>query len=101
MTDLSVNREALAEFCQRHGILRISLFGSALRPDFDEKSDIDLLYEPEPGVAFSFFELARMERELAELFGNHPIDLRSAQDLSPYFRDDVLAQAVEQYAATG
>ena len=42
----------------------------------------------------------RMERELSEILGNRKVDLRTPQELSKYFRDEVLAQAEVQYAAT-
>ena len=40
---VQVNREALGEFCRQRGMARLELFGSALRDDFREDSDVDLL----------------------------------------------------------
>ena len=40
---LQVNREALGQFCRQRGVARLDLFGSALREDFHEDSDVDLL----------------------------------------------------------
>lgn len=88
----------LAELCQRHGIARLSLFGSALREDFGPESDVDVLVEFLPGVRCGLPGMVRIERELSELIGR-PVDLRTANDLSRYFRDRVVQEAVEQYAA--
>jgi predicted nucleotidyltransferase len=95
---IDLPQEKIAEFCRRHHIRRLSLFGSALREDFRPGSDIDLLVEFEAGHTPGFFGLARMERELSELSGGRKVDLRTPEDLSRYFRDEVLAEAEVQYA---
>jgi predicted nucleotidyltransferase len=79
--------------------VRLSLFGSVLRDDFQADSDIDFLVEFEPGNVPGLIGYCRMERELSELIGNRKVDLRTPQELSKYFRDEVLAQAEVQYAA--
>jgi len=93
-----VPREKIADFCRRHHIRRLAVFGSALRPDFDENSDIDILVEFEPGHVPGLLRLARMERELSALLGGRKVDLRTPEDLSRYFRDEVLREAEVQYA---
>ena len=89
--------EAIAKFCRRHHIRKLSIFGSALRDDFRDESDVDVLVEFEPGQTpgLAFFS---MERELSELLGRN-VDLNTLQFLSPYFRDEVLAEAEVEYAA--
>lgn len=88
-----LDREFLAGFCQRHRIRRLSLFGSALRDDFDPKaSDIDLLVEFEPGARVSLFDVGGMIVELEDKLGCS-VDLRTPRELSPYFRDEVVAGA--------
>lgn len=94
---VSLPRSAIAAFCSAHGIRRLAVFGSALRDDFSPNSDIDLLVEFEPGQVPGLFGLARMERELSTLLGGRRVDLRTPADLSPYFRQQVLDEAVEQY----
>jgi uncharacterized protein len=89
----------IAEFCQRSGIRKLSLFGSVLRADFGADSDIDVLVEFEPDQTPGFFGLLGMEEELSALFGDRKVDLRTPQDLSRYFRDDVIAKAEPLYAA--
>lgn len=95
---IQVPREALAEFCRRNQIRRLSLFGSVLREDFGPDSDVDVLVEFEPEARVGFFALVRMEMELSELLG-HKVDLNTPGFLSKYFRDQVLEEAEVQYAA--
>jgi predicted nucleotidyltransferase len=93
---IDLPKDKIADFCRRHHIRKLAVFGSALREDFRPDSDLDVLVEFEPGhtPGLTFFG---MEQELSELLGRK-VDLNTAQFLSPYFRDRVLAEAVVQYA---
>lgn len=93
-----IPKEALAEFCRRHRISRLSLFGSVLRDDFGPASDVDALAEFEAGTPVTFFTLSRVEDGLSSLLGRR-VDLHLPRGLSPYLRDRVLAQAREIYVA--
>ena len=95
---IEIDRERLAEFCRKHRIRKLSLFGSVLRDDFRPDSDVDVLVEFEPEAAVGLIKLSRMERELSSLVGRR-IDLRTAADLSRYFREEVAERAETQYAA--
>ena len=79
----------------------MAFFGSVLRADFGPESDIDVLVEFEPTHVPGLFGIARMERELFTLFGGRKVDLRTPEDLSRYFREDVLKEAEVQYAQGG
>jgi predicted nucleotidyltransferase len=57
------------------------------------------LVEFEPVHEPGYIGLAGMQLELSDLLGGRPVDLHTPAELSRYFRDDVLATAVEQYAA--
>jgi hypothetical protein len=96
---LKVPRAQIAAFCRHHHIRKLALFGSVLRDDFRPESDVDVLVEFEPGHVPGFFGIARLERELADVLGTNNVDLRTPEDLSRYFRDQVLATAKVQYAA--
>lgn len=96
---LPIDPEALAELCQRHHIRKLSLFGSQLKGTARPDSDVDLLVEFEPGARISYLDLAEIEIEISELMGGRKIDLRTAAELSRYFRDQVLREAEEQYVA--
>ena len=97
---VSVSKTARAAFCQKHGIKRLAIFGSALREDFGPESDIDVLVEFEPDRIPGLLGIAGIELELSELFTGRKVDLRTPEDLSPYFRQDVLATAEVQYDRT-
>jgi predicted nucleotidyltransferase len=95
---ISLDREQIADFCRRNHIRKLSLFGSVLRENFGPDSDVDVLVEFEPEAVVGLFEMAAMEIELGEMIGRE-VDLRTPDDLSRYFRDEVLRHAVVQYAA--
>ena len=95
--EIDVAKDGVADFCQRHHIRRLALFGSVLRKDFGAESDVDVLVEFETGHVPGFIRLASMELELEGLFGGRKVDLRTPEDLSRYFRDEVLATAVAFY----
>lgn len=96
--DLSkIAPDAIDEFCRKHHIRRLAVFGSALRHDFTADSDLDMLVEFEtgrtPGLAFF-----AMQRTLSELFGRR-VDLHTPTGLSRYFRAQVLSEARDLYVA--
>ena len=95
---IELDRERIAEFCLRNHIVRLSLFGSVLREDFSPDSDVDVLVQFAPGAVVTLLDMVTMEDELAEMIGRK-VDLRTPEDLSRYFRANVLATAVVQYAA--
>lgn len=97
-SNIELPREKIADFCKRNRIRRLSLFGSALKGELRKNSDIDLLVEFQPDEAPGLFDLARMERELSKLLGGRKVDLRTPNELSRYFRDEVLSTASVQYA---
>jgi hypothetical protein len=91
-------QQRIAEFCQRHRIHRLALFGSILRDDFTPDSDVDVLVEFEPGARVGLIRLAGIEIELSNLLG-HKVDLNTPGFISPHYRDRVLAEAQVQYDA--
>ena len=96
-SQVSIPKDQIAAFCEGHGIKRLSVFGSALRPDFGPDSDIDVLVEFEPDRIPGLFGFAGMELELTRILGRK-VDLRTPEDLSRYFRQEVLAETQSQYA---
>lgn len=95
---INLPKDKIAEFCRTHHIRRLAVFGSALRSDFRPDSDIDVLVEFEPEHIPGLFGMARLERELSALLGGRKVDLRTPEDLSRYFRRQVLEKAEVQYA---
>src|SRR4051812_18977087 len=96
---LPIDDETLADFCRRHQIRKLSLFGSTLRGTAGPDSDIDLLVEFLPEARPTLLTLAALEDELGELMGGRKIDLRTPAELSRYFRDSVVRQAEVRYVA--
>jgi uncharacterized protein len=95
--NIELPRDKIAAFCKKNRIRRLSLFGSALRGELRTESDIDLLVEFHADEAPSFVDLARMERELSTMLKGRKVDLRTPNELSRYFRDEVLSMASVQY----
>ena len=89
-------RDKLVEFCSKNRIRKLSLFGSALHGQLGPDSDIDLLVEFEEGHTPGLFSIVRMETELTEVLGRK-VDLRTPEDLSRYFRDEVVRNARLEY----
>jgi predicted nucleotidyltransferase len=96
---IEVPRERVADFCRRHHIRRLAFFGSVLRDDFTPDSDVDVLVEFEPGQTPGF-AFCTIQDELSEILGRR-VDLRTPNELSKYFRAEVLAEAEELYVAAG
>ena len=94
---IEIPRDRIAEFCRRYHIRRLMVFGSAIHDNLHPDSDVDSLVEFEPEHVPGLFGMARLERELSHLLARR-VDLRTPEDLSRYFRDDVLKEAEVQYA---
>ena len=91
--------EALAALCRRYRIRRLSLFGSTRSGSARADSDVDLLVEFEPDAKPSLLTMAEIELVLSPLLGGRKVDLRTAEDLSRYFRDEVVRTAERQFEA--
>lgn len=94
---IEIPADELAEICHRYQVRELALFGSVLRDDFSEDSDIDVLVEFEPDARIGFFELARLQRELAAIFGRS-VDVVLKRGLNPIIREPVLESAEVLYA---
>lgn len=95
--NVTIPKDRVAEFCKKHHIRKLSIFGSALREDFTPSSDVDVLVEFDSLHIPGLIRLAGMEIELSEIIGRK-VDLRTAQDLSRHFRQEVIESAELQYA---
>jgi uncharacterized protein len=98
-TPLFPDQAALAAFCRANGIRRLSLFGSRLKGTARPDSDVDLLVEFEPEARVSLFDVAGMEFTLSDMLGGSTVDLRTARDLSRFFREDVVRTAEPLFVA--
>ncbi len=95
-------RGGITEFCRKWNIRELSLFGSVLREDFSDDSDIDVLVVFDPSARYGFFDLVHMQSELKELFGRN-VDLVSRRGIetsrNPFRRKAILESAEIVYAA--
>jgi len=91
-----VSASRIKDFCRKHRIIKMSVYGSALRGDLKPDSDINILVEFEKCHVPGLLDLAGMESELSEMLGRK-VDLRTPAELSRYFRDDVLQMARVEY----
>lgn len=90
--------DRLADFCRRHGVASLSVFGSILTDSFGPSSDVDVLVVFQPGRTPGLFGFGAMVQELQELTGRR-VDLRTPEDLSKYFRARVMREARPLHAA--
>jgi len=63
-----IDLDAISSFCKRHRVQSFAFFGSILRDDFDEKSDVDVIVDVR-GRCLGFHEECRMVEELETMFG--------------------------------
>ena len=94
---LAVDKAKLADFCRREGIRELSFFGSVLRDDFTEGSDVDVLVEFDSPK--SLLDHVRIQRELGDLLGRR-VDLVTKRALSGRIRDHILSTKVIEYVKT-
>lgn len=87
---LNAHRQALREIVARYGALRPRIFGSAVRGEDTEESDLDLLIDPSPSTLMT---LAAIQLEAERLLGVH-VDVLTPKSLPMRFRDRVLREAV-------
>lgn len=93
-----IPKDKLANFCRKNHIRKLSIFGSAIREQLGPESDIDLLVEFEEDHTPGLFSIVKIEMDFAEMLGRK-VDLRTPEDLSRYFRDEVVRNARLQYQA--
>ena len=91
-----LQKDKIERFCKKHHIAYLALFGSVLTSHFTDKSDVDVLVKFEKKHTPHLFGLIGMESELSDIIG-YTVDLKTPNDLSRYFRDDVLAKAKTVY----
>ncbi len=99
LRQIAPSSERLERFCQKHHIRKLSVFGSALREDFDPAdSDVDILVGFEPGHPVGLICFARIQRKLAGLRRRN-VSLNTPAFLSRYFHDEIMQEAEMLYDA--
>jgi len=88
----------LEMLCKKHNIKSLSLFGSAVRGELKNDSDIDILIEFEKGCTPGLITFLGIQRELSSMIGRE-VDLRTKGDLSKYFVDRVMNEKRIEYVS--
>ena len=99
---ITIPRKKLAEFCRRWKISELAFFGSVLREDFRQSSDIDLLVSFRPKARVSLFDLVHMQNELKGIFGREVdlVEKRAIEKSENYIRrKNILSHTKVIYAA--
>ena len=98
VAQIEIPETEITGLCRRYGIRRLALFGSVLTSRFSDSSDVDVLIEFRPQERVGFFRLADIESDLSRLLGGRKVDVRTPLDLSRYFREEVVRDALVLYA---
>ncbi|MFA7235791.1 MAG: nucleotidyltransferase family protein [Phycisphaeraceae bacterium] len=96
--NIEFDSEKIAQFCRRHGVRKLSLYGSIVRDDFGPDSDIDVLVEFGPEGSPSLLDLGGMLMELTDMLGRQ-VDLKTYGFMSDRVRRRVERERLVQYAA--
>ena len=96
---IELSRQALEDFCRRHRITWLAVFGSVLRDDFAPHSDIDVIVEFEAGQTPGLFGMGDVEDELSALLAGRPIDLGTKRSVNRWIKAKVLREAKVLYDA--
>ncbi len=92
-----LDHDKIGDFCRRHRIRRLAVFGSVLREDFGPDSDVDVLVEFEPGARIGW-NFITIQDELTDLFGR-PVDLLTPGSIRPAYRKAILSTVEDMYVA--
>jgi uncharacterized protein (DUF433 family) len=95
---IEIDSGKLEEFALRFGVQELAFFGSVVRGDFCQDSDVDVLVSFLPGARVSLFDLVDMTDQLAQILGR-PVDLVTKQGLKPLIRQSVIDSSRVIYAA--
>lgn len=96
---LNVNRSAIEDFSKRHGIIEMSVFGSAARDELSTQSDVDLMVTFDPAARWDLFDLSDMQDELAIMFGREVDLVESGTIRNPYRKHSIERDLTRVYAA--
>ena len=88
MNEIEETRSVIIEILRKHKVKRASLFGSVIRGEATEESDIDLLVEFEGEK--SLLDLVGLKIELEEILGK--VDVLTSKSLHPLLKEKILGE---------
>lgn len=89
---IKIPHEWLEKFCKENHIVKLALFGSVISNHFTDASDVDILVEFDPLHIPGLFRLVDMKDSLTQNLGRE-VDLRTPEDISKLFRNEVIQQS--------
>ncbi len=89
---LAGHRDQVVALAHAHRACNVRVFGSVVRGDDDDSSDIDLLVDLEPGA--DLYDLAGLDIEIERLLG-HSVDVVPSRMLKPVVAASALADAIQ------
>jgi len=96
---INLPMDQIRDFCKRWEIIEFALFGSVLRADFRDDSDVDVLVRFAPDAQWSLFDRMDMVDQLKAIFGRD-VDLAIEDNLiNPFRRKAILRSKETVYAA--
>ncbi len=91
---ITIDEESLRKFCTSNNVEELALFGSVLRDDFTDKSDIDVVIKFTDGSRVSLLTLCHYEIDLAEILDaknkQRKVDLTTPKSINPKLKDKIL-----------
>ena len=95
--------DKLADFCRRWQITELALFGSALRNDFRQESDVDVLVTFDVNVHWGLFDLVAMQEELQAMVGREVdlVERRAVEKSENYIRRRHILESAETLYVAG
>ena len=96
---LDIPDDKLADFCQRWKIMELALFGSVLRDDFNDESDIDVLVTFADDGRWSLLDFVSVREGLQDLLGRKVDLVEKPAIRNPFRRDEILRTHEVIYAA--
>ena len=97
VTNIALPIDRIRAFCQKWGVRKFALFGSVLREDFNDESDVDVLLEFRDDVRYGLSGLVQMGDELEDIFGRSVdlIDRRAVEQSRNYIRREIIFDSAE------
>ena len=97
---LSVKPSQVIDFCKQYNIVEFSLFGSVLRDDFHDRSDVDVLIQFENGYRLSWSVSLELQDKLEILFGRKVDVIRKELVTNPYVKAEIFKTRQVIYGET-
>ncbi|MEW5817192.1 MAG: nucleotidyltransferase domain-containing protein [Spirochaetota bacterium] len=94
-----IDDAVITSLARKYRIKELALFGSILRDDFNDRSDIDILVEFDPEVDYSLFDLMEIKEEFSKVLKRHVDLIEKAGLRNPYRKEKILRTARTIYAA--